>query len=496
MLRKTQNLTPKLILRKIQNLTPPFLRGVGGVSFVTFFLIIISACNYQSISIIAPQKPASQLNFEQKIDYTFQLAKYKLFQTVNYLEKDKKNKYSYPSFTQNNALNNNQKSPILDGFYHRDSSKFWAAGYFPALLWKMSELESDLKLKNFWHQKAIYWSQPLRKQAESDFKDMVSTNLFVFKPWYENSVGKEKEQQLLTIFKGAKSLSNPLDLTTKQGFFAEDIGVIGYFRKADRTDNLTHWHAFMDHTINVEQLLWAAQNNQDGQQAKAWETVAITHLKTLANTMDKYRKPGKDGTWQRGYFEINPKSPNYGNFLFNEGKQGWRDDSTWSRGQAWWIYATSVAYQYTQDSEILAIAKKAINYYLNNLPDRFPLELRIKNDFIPPWDFDYAKSVNPKTEKDSSAAAIAIDGILKLVKVLPPEDEDRQRYLKDAITTLEQLMSSEYLATVDNSMSILLQGCYHHFESITPTPAYDNGLIWGDYFFIDALQTYQSINLK
>ncbi|MBF2055926.1 MAG: hypothetical protein IGQ45_01630 [Cyanobacterium sp. T60_A2020_053] len=45
-------------------------------------------------------------------------------------------------------------------------------------------------------------------------------------------------------------------------------------------------------------------------------------------------------------------------------------------------------------------------------------------------------------------------------------------------------------------MSILKHGCYHHYESIAPTNVYDNGLIWGDYFFIDALQTYQRLSQK
>jgi unsaturated chondroitin disaccharide hydrolase len=38
--------------------------------------------------------------------------------------------------------------------------------------------------------------------------------------------------------------------------------------------------------------------------------------------------------------------------LFNEGKQDWKDGSTWSRGQAWVIYTASVAYQYSSATTI------------------------------------------------------------------------------------------------------------------------------------------------
>lgn len=206
------------------------------------------------------------------------------------------------------------------------------------------------------------------------------------------------------------------------------------------------------------------------------------------------QKTGNSGTWQRGYIDDRPSSPTYKQFLFNEGKQGWRDDTTWSRGQAWIIYGVSIADQYTQDASILAIAKDLINYYINHLPDRFEGNKRRVNDFIPPWDFDYAIEKNPDTDRDSSAAAIAMSGILKLIPTLPKNDPDRSLYLDIVKKTLNQLTSSDYLNDLKSSeMSILKKGCYHHPQSIQPSSQYDNGLIWGDYFFVDALLDYRRL---
>jgi hypothetical protein len=282
-----------------------------------------------------------------------------------------------------------------------------------------------------------------------------------------------------------------------KGNFHEDIGAMGFERKASRTDNRLHWQVFMDHTINVEQLLWAAAHNPNLTEGTLWRKKAISHIKTIARTFGKNRQPGKSGTWQRGYFDFDRHSPTYGRFLFNEGKQGWGDGSTWSRGQAWFIYSASITYAYTRDAEILQIAKEAIDYFLQNLPDRFPGELRRQDDFIAPWDFDYALEKDPDTARDSSANAIAVSGMLKLIKTLPEGDRQRGIYLQDLEKILFNLTSSEYLPEETKSeMALLRHGCYHHFASITPSDDFDNGLIWGDYFAIDAFIEYQKLTQK
>ena len=433
-----------------------------------------------------PYLEDKNLDLSTKVNYSLDLAAYKLEKTIKYLGQNK----FYPSFTVNKLVDN--KPNILHGNYHKTKYKSWEAGAFSGLLWKIYALEKNPQYKKFWYKKAIAWSEPLRKRTDDNVGDMAINSLFVFKPWYENSNSQEQNKQLTTILKGASYLAESVH--HKKGRFYDDIGVIGYYRKAKRTDNKNHWHAFIDHTINVEQLFWGAEHNPTFSTAEIWRNIAITHIKTLAKNMGTNRNPGENGTWQRGYFEDNSQSANYGKFLFNEGKQGWQDSSTWSRGQAWWIYATSITYQYSQDAEILTIAKDAINYYLKHLPDRFPGQLRQPRDFIPPWDFDYALQVNPKTEKDTSAAAIAMSGILTLINNLPENDPDRQRYLIEVENTLNSLTSSTYLNSPDSlQMSILSNGCYHHYDAIQPSKHYNNGLIWGDYFFIDALIKYREL---
>jgi hypothetical protein len=463
---------------------------------VCLVLSIIGIACQPKLDLSTPSVLSPKASFSEKVEHTLELARYKLYKTLQYIEKTHKKILLYPTYTENHRLKTQKNQRLPDGFYHLESSKFWAAGAFPGLLWHLYHQEADLHLKHYWKSKAQDWSWHLYPRTQAHVKDMAMNNLFVFRPWYETSSPKEQGKILEIIFEGARSLSEPMDLQHRKGQYSKALGIFGYFRRATRTDNQEYWQAFVDHTINVEQLLWAAQHNPEIQEAQKWQTIALSQIKTLGQYMSTHRNPGQSGTWQRGYFEIRPNRPNFGQFLFNEGKQGWRDDSTWSRGQAWWIYATCVTYQYTQDPTILRIAKEAINYYLDHLPDRFPEPFRRQGDLIPPWDFDYALQIDPDTEKDTSAAAIAVSGMLKLISHLPADDPDKQTYLEESTAILDQLMSSSYLATPHQGMSLLLHGCYHHPQSIAPSDTYDNGLIWGDYFLVDALITYQHLELN
>jgi type II secretory pathway pseudopilin PulG len=447
----------------------------------------------------APVDERQGLTLERRIELACDLAHDKFANTLHYLAATTGvgTEYPYttyqPVFSFRDWLRQWQKKQrqLPEGVWLTADSGSWAAGAFPALLWKMPDCESDPALKKYWVNQAKSWAEPLREAAASK-KDIALNNLFVFRPWFEMAAGQERNRQLETLLQGARTLAMPY--RKGKGTFHEGIGVMGYEVTARRTDGKVHWQAFIDHSINVEQLLWAAAHNPNPVEANDWRKKAVRHLKTVAANSGERRRPGKGGTWQRGYFDEDPNSPSYGKFLFNEGKQGWTDGSTWSRGQAWFIYGSSIAYQYSGDAEIRQIAKSAIDYFLAHLPDRFAGRQRRPGDFVPPWDFDYALSQDPDTERDSSAAAIAVSGILKLVSALPPTDPDRLRYWRELENILSNLTNSAYLPGKEApEMSLLQGGCYHHPKAIVPSHDCGSGLIWGDYFFLDALLDYRRL---
>jgi len=198
-----------------------------------------------------------------------------------------------------------------------------------------------------------------------------------------------------------------------------------------------------------------------------WYNKAIDHLHTMA----QYSVRADGSTYQWIYF--NSKT---GTFVGGEGYQGYSATSTWSRGQAWAIYGFTAAYRLTGQPEFLATAKKVTDWYLGHLP---------AGDMVPYWDFN-APDI-PNTFKDSSAAAVAADGMAELA-TLDPNTTDAAHYRQAAGDTLAQLASPAYLnETGAGGRGILLHGAW-----FVPDPI-DNGdasTIWGDYFFLQAINRY------
>ena len=105
---------------------------------------------------------------------------------------------------------------------------------------------------------------------------------------------------------------------------------------------------------------------------------------------------------------------------------------------------------------------------------------------IPYWDFD-APNI-PNEPRDSSAAAIAASGLVEL-STRASDPIRRQTYRAAAEGILGSLMSSAYLSNGQVSSGILLHGTGNK-------PAGDEinvSLIYGDYYFIEALVRYLAL---
>lgn len=142
--------------------------------------------------------------------------------------------------------------------------------------------------------------------------------------------------------------------------------------------------------------------------------------------------------------------------------QGYSDDSCWSRGQAWAIYGFALAYKTSKDELFLKTAENLAEYFIKNLPE----------DYVPYWDFD-----DPRKEvKDSSAAAIASSGLLELSEI------SEKKEFRDVAKNILKALGDNYLCE-ENEKGILKHGCFHKPENM----GVDESLIWGDYYFVEAL---------
>ena len=107
-------------------------------------------------------------------------------------------------------------------------------------------------------------------------------------------------------------------------------------------------------------------------------------------------------------------------------------------------------------------AENLAKYFVENLPE----------DYVPYWDLN-----DPEKEvKDSSAGAIASSALLNLSAL-----HEKEKLREVAINILNSLCNN-YLSWEEED-GILKHGCFHKPGNM----GVDESLIWGDYYFIEAL---------
>ena len=209
-------------------------------------------------------------------------------------------------------------------------------------------------------------------------------------------------------------------------------------------------NTIMDNMLNLETLLWAAENGGD----PSWKDIAVMHADT---TMRYNFRP--DGT----SYHVAVYDPESGKHLYSCTHQGYSDDSMWARGQAWGIYGFTMVYRFTREPRFLEFAQKIADAYLERLPE----------DMVPYWDF--LDPAIPDAPRDASAAAIVASGLLEL------STYTEGKYRPEAEVMLHSLY--ENYRAPEGVDAFLLHSTGHH-------PAgseIDYSIVYADYYFIEAL---------
>lgn len=193
---------------------------------------------------------------------------------------------------------------------------------------------------------------------------------------------------------------------------------------------------------------------------------------------------------------------NDGNYRCPNAQQGFSGFTTWTRGLAWAIagYPEQLEYLKTLSAEDLApyggfdqleaiylkAAKATCDFYIANTPI----------DGIPYWDTgapqihklgDYLNRTsdpyNDYEPIDSSAAAIAAQGLLRLGKYL---GEEGKKYWQAGLTVLDALFDDPYLSKDPEHQGLILHTIYHQpngWDYVPPGSKipYGESCMWGDY---------------
>jgi len=319
--------------------------------------------------------------------------------------------------------------------------------FFPGQLWYLYNITKDAN----WRTLAQSWTAGISNQQTNtgthDTGFMVYTS---FGKGYEFTQNQEYKTVLLNTAKSLSTRFNPTVGCTmswnpgKHCFYDPDV-------------NCT-FPVIIDNMMNLELLFWASQNGGDPD----YFTMAKSHADT---TLKNHIRP--DGST----FHVVDYNPNTGAVNIRCSAQGYADNSTWARGQAWCVYGFTMTYRYTKlDRHVNAAISCA---------DVFVKHLQSDNTTI--WDFDYPGGTGLHY-RDSSAAAIAASGLIELYRYV--NSSKGTEYLNAARSIVHGLNTTDYLGLYNATQGVLLHGsgCFNCNSEV------DVSLIYGDYYLLEAVQ--------
>jgi len=320
----------------------------------------------------------------------------------------------------------------------------WTTGFWTGELWLAYEYTKDPIFKEVAQKQVLDFRNRIINKIEVGHHDMG----FMYCPTCIASyILLNDEQAKETALLAADNL---LARFQEKGQFLQAWGELG------AKDN---YRLIIDCLMNLPLLYWASIQTKD----QKYLNKAIVHYITSCNTVIR----DDASAFHTFFFDHKTGEP-----LCGTARQGYNDESAWARGQAWGIYGLALTYRYTEDPKALYVACALANFFLNRCPE----------DHIPYWDLIFTKEDGHV--RDSSAAVIAVCGLMELDKILDDSDPDKKAY-QGAVNAIMEALILNYSTTRNspNSNGLLLHGIYNwNFNS-----GIDECTSWGDYFYMEAL---------
>ncbi len=306
----------------------------------------------------------------------------------------------------------------------------WCEGFLGGQIWLIYLHTKD----PWWREKAIHYTQLIEpRKTDRTVHDLGFLFWSTWKRWYDLEGNPEANQ---IAIQAGRTLALRYNENGKYlcSFLAPNS-------------------LFIDIMMNVGIIFYAAQQTGD----QKLHDIALQHCLTSRRFLVR----GDGSTAHEGIFDLDT-----GQFIRQSTQQGWRSDSCWARGLAWAIYGFTTTYGFTKDERFIDTARACADYYLSHVPEHG----------IPPNDFNESEPVYPY---ESSAAAIAASGLIDLAHF-----SDQSKYRDQAYHILETLCGAEFLADQTPQWEGLIKhGIYHSRKGL----GVDESVMWGDYFFLEAV---------
>jgi hypothetical protein len=399
-----------------------------------------------------------------------------------------------------------KKSPLLNA-----RATDWRSGYFVGQLWLLYAMTGDRAMLGY----AKEWSAgieplkdtPLDYDLGGRFLRSFGEALRVLGP-ADDPDGAYRRHARDVVVRAARTLDTRFDMG----------GVpVGALRSLDDWPP-GPYPVYIDGMVNVPLLFqaWVLEGSPASGPARTLYDHGVRHAMTVREGNVR-----ADGSTYHivQYNDGTNGTPRDGKVYAKITDQGYGDETTWSRGQAWAIYGFTELARYTKadaavSRRFLETAEKAADYFLAHLPhhDARDVKNHREGDFVPPTDFDASlgepagpyndanddhvfgdrkPALGTFTERDSSAAAVAASALLELGTLEAPPK--REEYFTAAEKILLCLMT---FRDEDGKLLYLAKDSPHRgilANAATSWNLPQVSLSFGDYYFLEALYRYRKL---
>lgn len=331
----------------------------------------------------------------------------------------------------------------FDNIYPKMDNTEWTNGFWTGELWLGYEYTNEEAMKKLAQANDRSFLDRVKRRIELDHHDLG----FLYTP------SCVAEYKLLHTSEAKEASILAADKLIER---YQEVG--GFIQAWGELGKPEHYRLIIDCLLNIQLLFWASEQTGDPKYAQ----MATQHFYTSANNVIR------DDASAFHTFYFDPKT---GEPVKGVTRQGYSDDSAWARGQAWGIYGIPLTYRFVKDEDCFGLFKGMTNYFLNRLP----------KDHVSYWDLIFGDGSGHS--RDSSATATAVCGIHEMLKHLPEVDSDKLTYKYAMHAMLRSLIDNYANREIKPGRPLLLHGVYswHSGKGV------DEGNIWGDYYYLEAL---------
>ncbi len=335
-----------------------------------------------------------------------------------------------------------------DLFYNKAEGNLdWTTGFWTGEIWLAYEFSKEECLKEAALKQCDSFYERITKGIYIDSHDMGFLYSLSCVAAYK-LVGDEKAKEAALL-----AADNLTTMFREKGQFIQSI---------NDPDNKQEYRMIVDTLLNLPILYWASEVTGDSK----YRDIAVTHFKTT----NRYAIREDGSSFQATRFDNET-----GAHICNYTRQGYSNDSTWARGQAWGVYGPALSYKYTKLDLCKEVFEKTSQYFLEHQPE----------DLVSYFDLDIEGDEWPR---DSSASAAAACGLLEMAKYA--DQEHAAFYVSAAKKIVKALYDNCMVRDFESSNGLLKNGCYcckTPYNAMSHDIGKNECCSFGDYFFMEAL---------